>query len=140
MNYSLREIAKALNRSWWWMMNFKKKTGLKVKTKNQSLIDSHCGHVPSWKGGRIEAWGYWKIWRPDHPKASNNYVLEHRLVMEEKIGRLLKEDEIVHHLDGNKKNNNPNNLQLLKRGGGQKFHGFPTHCPKCNFSLEHLFK
>lgn len=36
--------------------------------------------------------------------------LEHRLIMEKKIGRELKTNEHVHHLDGNKQNNNINNL------------------------------
>lgn len=37
----------------------------------------------------------------------------HRLVMEKKIGRPLKEGEVVHHIDGNKRNNHPDNLMLF---------------------------
>ena len=33
--------------------------------------------------------------------------------MEDKIGRYLKSNEDVHHIDGNKKNNNKNNLELI---------------------------
>lgn len=41
------------------------------------------------------------------------YVPEHRLIMEKKIGRKLTNEEIVHHIDGNRQNNNPENLMLL---------------------------
>lgn len=37
----------------------------------------------------------------------------HRIVAEAKIGRPLKPGEIVHHKDGNKRNNHPDNLEVL---------------------------
>jgi hypothetical protein len=40
----------------------------------------------------------------------------HRLVMEILLGRMLRRDEHVHHLDGVKLNNRPANLQLLSAG------------------------
>ncbi len=50
----------------------------------------------------------------NHPKSNNNgYVLHHRIVAENKIGRLLKDNEIVHHIDGNKSNNCSENLQVM---------------------------
>jgi hypothetical protein len=54
---------------------------------------------------------------------------QHRVVMEKIIGRPLTSDEIVHHKDGNKRNNAPDNLEVmtrkehirehLRRGGGR---------------------
>ena len=41
-------------------------------------------------------------------------VYEHRLVMAEKLGRLLESYEHVHHLDGDKINNIPSNLELIE--------------------------
>lgn len=50
----------------------------------------------------------------DHPNAtSNGYVLYHRVVMENYLGRLLYSDEVVHHKDGNKHNNTIDNLEVL---------------------------
>jgi hypothetical protein len=71
----------------------------------------------SWKGGRVKVGGYNAIWLPmDHKFASMRnrmgYVLEHRLVVAEKLNRSLTKKETVHHIDGNIANNDPNNLQL----------------------------
>lgn len=41
-------------------------------------------------------------------------IREHRHVMEQVLGRKLKPNEVVHHKDGNKKNNSPDNLEVLE--------------------------
>jgi hypothetical protein len=38
---------------------------------------------------------------------------EHRIVMEKALGRKLNTKEFVHHIDGNKANNNINNLKVM---------------------------
>ena len=40
-------------------------------------------------------------------------MYEHRIVAEKKLGRYLRSDEVVHHIDGNKTNNSPDNLIVL---------------------------
>lgn len=58
-------------------------------------------------GARTEhADGYWLI------RTENGWELEHRVIMSHKLGRPLLDDEIVHHLDEDKKNNDPENLEL----------------------------
>lgn len=57
--------------------------------------------------------GYLRIWQPDHPAASNGRVLEHRWVVEQILGRQLRTDEHVHHVNGVKDDNRPENLQVL---------------------------
>lgn len=70
-----------------------------------------------WKRGRISAGGYWRIHvGHDHAFKSmvgrDGYVLEHRWVLAKKLGRPIREDETVHHIDGDRANNEPDNLQL----------------------------
>lgn len=69
---------------------------------------------PNWKGGRIvDSCGYVLLYRPGHHRAkSNGYVREHILVMEEHIGRRLYSSENVHHINGDRTNNRPENLEL----------------------------
>jgi len=60
---------------------------------------------------------------PEHPKASRyGYVLLHRVIVENSIERLLLDKEEVHHLDGNRKNNSIENLQVMMRGEHQSLH------------------
>ncbi len=75
-----------------------------------------------WKGGRkIRKDGYVLVVAPDnHPypsdihKASGlKYILEHRLVAEQKLGRYLLPTEVVHHIDENPSNNSPENLRVF---------------------------
>ena len=40
------------------------------------------------------------------------YIFEHRYVMEKYLGRYLTKKEVVHHIDGNPKNNDISNLKL----------------------------
>lgn len=72
---------------------------------------------PRWKGGRhVHPSGYVFVKNPDHPNANNlGYVREHRLVMEQKLGRLLEKNETVHHLNGIRHDNRPENLAVLLR-------------------------
>lgn len=47
---------------------------------------------------------------------------EHVVIMERRIGRALKADECVHHIDGNPSNNAENNLALLTRSAHSRLH------------------
>jgi hypothetical protein len=67
--------------------------------------------------------GYMYCYNPDHYTANKaGKVLEHVFIMSEAIGRKLKQDECVHHIDRNKKNNDLKNLQLLTISEHTKLH------------------
>ena len=72
---------------------------------------------PKWKGGQTtDGKGRIMLLRPDHPNANAwGYVYRYRLVMEEKLGRILNSDEIVHHKDRNHGNDSPDNLELTNQ-------------------------
>jgi hypothetical protein len=82
----------------------------------QIISDSRKGKLHhNWKGGRyIDYGGYILMTICEHPNANgHNRVFEHRLVMEEFLGRYLTSDEMVHHIDGDKANNCIENLFLF---------------------------
>ena len=56
---------------------------------------------------------YKLLFRPHHKYCRNGYVDEHRYIIELQSGRYLTKKEVVHHIDGNAKNNDLYNLQLL---------------------------
>lgn len=72
--------------------------------------------------GRIKH-GYRVLLRPEHANSdSRGYILEHRLVMSEFLGRPLNEDEHIHHIDGDKLNNSLENLQVISRSEHTRIH------------------
>ena len=84
----------------WYLRRYKLPRRGRVESMN--VVFNGCG--PNWKGGRIEMKGYIMLKMPKHPNAdARGYVFEHRYVMAEKIGRPLKEDEIVHHVNGDRR-------------------------------------
>lgn len=97
--------------------------------------------------------GGYRYCRTDPPHPNQNrmglYPL-HRVLMENKIGRLLRSDEIVHHKDENKQNDNIDNLEIMFNSEHSTYHGnkkappkVELKCPYCNkeFSVKpHEFR
>ena len=104
---------------------------LKMKPNKNTFCSADCysefkkgSGNPKWRGGRTTTDGYVYIYMPNHPYAvKKGYVCEHRLIMEKHIGRYLKPEESIHHIDENTLNNNINNLKLFATEGEHRaFH------------------
>ena len=70
----------------------------------------------NYKGGHITGTGY-KIIYDDE----GNRCYEHRYIAEQMMGRPLKSNEVVHHKDANRSNNDPSNLVVMKRAEHNKY-------------------
>lgn len=83
---------------------------------------------PSWNGGRHQRKdGYWLVWTP------NGERLEHRVIMEIHIGRTLRIDEIVHHIDGDRSNNDPSNLKVMSQSEHIRHHASEMHTARYGY-------
>lgn len=72
-----------------------------------------------WKGGRsIASNGYVliRVGKEHHLADVRGYAYEHRLVAEQKLGRRLRSGEIPHHINGDKQDNRPENIEVVESG------------------------
>ena len=70
---------------------------------------------PNWKGGKHKSGdGYILILNPEHPNANHQgYIFEHRLLLEKHLGRYLKPEERVHHINKKRDDNRIENFMLF---------------------------
>jgi len=120
------EVAKRLGKNRTTIQRWCYRYGLETQRTGPRNGELH----PDWKGGRKLVKGYWYVYRPDHPRATKQrYVAEHRLVMEQKLGRLLLRTEVVHHIDGNPQNNDPANLEVFQANSEHLRHELKGRVP-----------
>ncbi len=80
---------------------------------------------PAWDGGRhIRTDGYVGV------TTENGLQLEHRIVASWKLGRELHSKEIVHHINGIKSDNRPENLEVMTQAQHAKHHAPEMHAAR----------
>lgn len=117
-----RQIANLMDVSHETVRRWIKKRGIKTRPSHKRYFDME--NHPGWKGGiKTGKGGYILIKKPDHPNAdSEGYVKRSRLVVEQLIGRYLNRNELVHHINGIKTDDSPENLEVLSREAHAKKH------------------
>lgn len=77
-------------------------------------IKRPVGRFHNGKPARINSFGYVLVWEPEHPNRSQKgWQFEHRLVVEQALGRYLTTGEQVDHINRDKTDNRIENLQVL---------------------------
>lgn len=89
----------------------------------------------------METYGRKFVTAPDWYKGKRyrgRYALEYRVIAERMIGRPLKQNEIVHHKDGNRRNNAESNLEVMDKIKHAELHAHEIglqmaeiQCPAC---------
>lgn len=108
----LNHIAKAVGTTGFRVKEFLRRNGVTREFSKAMPGEKN----PRWIGGRLRTKdGYIYVYSPNHPDRNYlGYVREHRLVMENVLGRRLSRSEVVHHKNKIRDDNRPENLEIYE--------------------------
>ena len=130
-NYSIYEPCKLCGQARW-VKKGDKNSRCKICANRESGLRLQAENAPNWRGGRLVYGGvvlifvkpsnlfFCMIKNPSRDTAGNllgGHIPEHRLKMAEHIGRPLRSNEVVHHLNGISADNRIENLELHSSHG-----------------------
>lgn len=99
--------------------------------KNRKMSYPRGDGARRWRGGKtLTQQGYVRVY-VGHLDGKAVYQLEHRLVMEQQLGRPLLPGETVHHKNGIRDDNRPENLELWTKPQPTGIRASDKHCPTC---------
>jgi len=116
---SINSLAKELNVSHAIVAKYLVKFNIPKRKKLEQIAIQPSA---TYKGGISIKEGYVNILTNENGK-KGKYQYQHRIIVEQQLGRKLKKNEVVHHIDGNKQNNVLTNLIVLSNTDHMKLHG-----------------
>ena len=132
--YMLRDAGCEFSRKWRHSMPAETKERYRVIHKGRKFTEEHCKNISIGKCSQFDgmngygkpkkiACGYLKVHVPKHPHATKDgYVMLHTVLMERAIGRYLRENEVVHHINHIRDDNRLENLQLMDKHDHMSMH------------------
>ena len=118
------DLKNKLDREYRTSIQIYKKTAMRLKAIAKSENETYDMIIRRLLKGRVNHQGYIYLLKPDHPNSnSKGYIAEHRFIMSKHLERTLDDNELVHHIDENPRNNNLNNLEIMTLEEHNKLHG-----------------
>jgi hypothetical protein len=105
----------------------KARTGIKRKAETRAKLSEsrkcHFNGLNGYGHTKLHPKGYVLAYAPEHPNAhKDGYIMMHTVVVEQNIGRYLKDGEVVHHINHIRSDNDINNLLLMDKREHAKMH------------------
>ena len=126
--WSLRRIASEIGRDRKFVKARLRKAGVKIRGQGHPLVEQSKARKGDkngkWKGGHYKmSNGYVVVLSPDHKRASKSgYVMRSILVWEKANSKQLPDGWIIHHKNGRKDDDRPENLEAKPESEHKSFH------------------
>ena len=100
-----------------------RKVSLETKEKLSKVRKCHFDGMIGYGHTKLNTHGYVLVYVPDHPRAhKDGYYWLHVVLVERDIGRYLRENEVVHHINRIRDDNRIDNLRLMDKKEHMSMH------------------